>query len=58
MKPIENGVNLSTVPLKHAEFWVQIHDLPRKLSSEGVMKDIGNLINEFVEAEKTNNDGT
>ncbi|XP_016704246.1 uncharacterized protein [Gossypium hirsutum] len=37
------------VPLNHAEFWVQIHNLPSSLYSKAIARQFGDFIGSFVD---------
>ncbi|XVE94357.1 hypothetical protein REPUB_Repub02eG0002100 [Reevesia pubescens] len=41
---LEMGMNLLLVPLFHADFWIQIHDLPYGFLSEKFCKEMGNYV--------------
>lgn len=53
--PVQVGVPLSDISLNHAEFWVQVHNLPVGFMNEEVGKHIANCIDEFVSYDKSNN---
>ncbi|MCI12236.1 DUF4283 domain protein, partial [Trifolium medium] len=52
---VQLGVQIENIPLQHAEFWVQVHNLPTGLMLEKVGKALGNYIGSFVEYDKNNN---
>ncbi|GAU45339.1 hypothetical protein TSUD_84560 [Trifolium subterraneum] len=49
------GVQIENIPLYHADFWVQVHDLPTGLMKEKVGSTLGNYIGSLVEYDKNNN---
>lgn len=44
--------------LNHAEFWIQLHNLPMGLMTEKTAEAIGNFIGCFIHADKSNFDGS
>jgi 14-3-3 protein epsilon len=48
------GVQIETIPLYHADFWVQVHDLPMGFMKEKVGIALGNFIGSLVEYDKNN----
>ncbi|KAM7462720.1 hypothetical protein LguiA_030841 [Lonicera macranthoides] len=57
LRRLENGVSPHQVQLFHAEFWVQVYNLPVGFMSEKVAEHIGNYIGTFVEADRNNFNG-
>lgn len=57
MERIQPGDIPNQIPLFHATFWVQIHDLPAGFMSLVVGKALGNYIREFMEYDSKNNSG-
>jgi 14-3-3 protein epsilon len=55
MERMQIGVQIENIPLHHAEFWVQVHDLPTGLMKEKYGIPLGNFIGSFVEYDKNNN---
>jgi hypothetical protein len=55
MERVQIGVQIENIPLFHADFWVQIHDLPTGLMKETVGTQLGNYIGVFMEYDKNNN---
>ncbi|MCH99831.1 hypothetical protein A2U01_0020846 [Trifolium medium] len=49
MDRVQIGMQIEHIPLFHAEFWVQIHNLPVGLMKESVGTKLGNYIGTFVE---------
>jgi hypothetical protein len=47
-------VQVENIPLHHADFWVQVHDLPVGLMAEKVGRKLANYIGSFVEYDKNN----
>ncbi|GAU30590.1 hypothetical protein TSUD_392810 [Trifolium subterraneum] len=52
---VQVGVQIENIPLHHAEFWVQVHNLPTGLMLEKVGTRLANYIGSFVEYDKNNN---
>ena len=50
-------MNPATTQLVHADFWVQIFDLPCGLMAERVVRGVGNYIGIFIEAGPKRLDG-
>jgi hypothetical protein len=48
-------MQIESIPLFHAAFWVQIHNLPAGLMKETVGVKLGNYIGMFMEYDKNNN---
>ncbi|CAN1821359.1 Uncharacterized protein At4g02000 [Linum perenne] len=48
MKELQTGDTPSSVPLTHADFWVQIHELPPKFCTERVGKVLGSFVGEVL----------
>lgn len=40
------------VPINNTQFWVQVHNLPGGFMLEGMARQLGNLIGQFVEYDK------
>ena len=57
IRRLEPSVDPKRVQLIAADFWVHIYDLPCGLLSEKVIRDIGNFIGTYVEADPKNFDG-
>ncbi|XP_019179721.1 PREDICTED: uncharacterized protein LOC109174935 [Ipomoea nil] len=57
MKRVQEGVDLESIPLTHADFWVQIHSLPVGLRSASVVMAIGSFLGTFVSTDERNFDG-
>jgi 14-3-3 protein epsilon len=55
LERVQIGVQIENIPLYHADFWVQIHDLPTGLMKENVGIQLGNYIGELMEYDKKNN---
>jgi hypothetical protein len=55
MESVIIGTQIESIPLFHADFWVQIHGLPVGLMKETVGSKLGNFIGSFVEYDKNNN---
>lgn len=55
VQPIPDGEEPLEVSLWHLNIWIQIHDLPNALMSEGVGKQLGNFFGEFMEYDIKNN---
>jgi hypothetical protein len=55
MERVQLGVQIENIPLTHADFWVQIHDLPTGFMTEKVGIKLGNYIGLFTEYDKNNN---
>jgi hypothetical protein len=55
MERVQLGMQLDNMLLNHADFWVQIHNLPTGLMKERVGKSLGNYIGSFLEYDKNNN---
>jgi 14-3-3 protein epsilon len=55
MERVQIGMQIENIPLFHAAFWVQIHNLPTGLMKESVGKDLANYIGMFMEYDKNNN---
>lgn len=55
MAEIPNGEDPVNVPLWHVNMWVHIFDLPTGFMSEGVGKQLGNFLGEFLEYDSKNN---
>ena len=53
-KPLVHEDNPTVIELNHTDLWVQIYDLPIGLQFELVIKDVGNFIGVFVEADVKN----
>ena len=51
---LEIGMDPQQVQLNHADFWVQVYDLPVGFMSKRVAVDIGNFIGNFVETYPNN----
>jgi 14-3-3 protein epsilon len=54
MERVQIGVQIENIPLYHADFWVQVHDLPTGLMKETVGTQLANYIGSFVEYDKNN----
>lgn len=54
---VNPGEVLSAIPLYHAAFWVQVHDLPARFMTQIVGEHLGNYIGEFMECDPNNNTG-
>jgi hypothetical protein len=52
---VQLGMQIESIPLFHAAFWVQIHNLPAGLMKETVGVKLGNYIGMFMEYDKNNN---
>ncbi|MCH95184.1 hypothetical protein A2U01_0016158, partial [Trifolium medium] len=52
---VQLGMQIEHIPLFHADFWVQIHNLPVGLMKEKVGISLANYIGSFVEYDKNNN---
>jgi 14-3-3 protein epsilon len=48
------GVQIENIPLFHADFWVQVHNLPTGLMKESVGVKLANYIGTFLEYDKNN----
>jgi 14-3-3 protein epsilon len=48
-------MQIDSIPLFHADFWVQIHNLPAGFMKETVGVKLGNYIGTFMEYDKNNN---
>lgn len=46
------------VPLNEVNIWVQVHDIPKRLISENILKSIGTFIGTYVKSDPANFDGT
>ncbi|XP_075473732.1 uncharacterized protein At4g02000-like [Primulina tabacum] len=46
------------VPLRHLNFWIQIHDLPFGYMSEAVGRQLGSYMGNFLEYDSNNNKGS
>lgn len=46
------------VPLNEVNIWVQVHDIPKGLISENILKSIGTFIGMYVKSDPANFDGT
>jgi hypothetical protein len=55
MDRIQIGMQIENIPLFHADFWVQIHNLPAGFMQEKVGIKLGNYIGTFLEYDKNNN---
>jgi 14-3-3 protein epsilon len=54
MERVSLGVQIENIPLHHADFWVQVHNLPTGLMAERVGKTLANYIGSFLEYDKNN----
>lgn len=52
---LKRGEVPTSLPLFHAQFWIQIHDLPVGFMSESVGRQLGNFIGTFKEYDLNNN---
>jgi hypothetical protein len=52
---VQIGMQIENIPLFHADFWVQIHNLPAGFMQEKVGIRLGNYIGTFMEYDKNNN---
>ncbi|GMI85604.1 hypothetical protein like AT3G31430 [Hibiscus trionum] len=48
LRRLDKGEDPLHVPLELASFWVQIHNLPAGLMSEGMAKQFGKFIGQFI----------
>ncbi|MBA0732810.1 hypothetical protein Gogos_016876 [Gossypium gossypioides] len=48
MHKLQTGEDPLTLPLNHAEFWVQIHDLPQGLMSKTMAPRFGSFLGDFL----------
>ncbi|MCI57676.1 DUF4283 domain protein, partial [Trifolium medium] len=55
VEKVQIGMQIEHIPLNHADFWVQIHNLPMGLMKEKVGKKLANYIGSFLEYDKNNN---
>jgi hypothetical protein len=55
MDRVQIGMQIESIPLFHADFWVQIHNLPAGFMTEKVGIKLGNYIGVFMEYDKNNN---
>lgn len=46
---LEEGEDPVLVPIIHTNFWVQIHDFPPDCMSEGMARQLGNFIGNFLD---------
>lgn len=51
---LKNGEFPLRVPLDFINFWVQVHDLPVGYITEGLGRQLGNFIGQFLEYDSTN----
>lgn len=51
---LQRGEFPTRVPLNKLSFWVQIHDLPAGYITEGIGKQLGSFIGEFIEYDASN----
>ncbi|MBA0879077.1 hypothetical protein Goshw_000267 [Gossypium schwendimanii] len=49
MKRIPYGGNPAMLELNSTEFWIQVHELPQRLMSESLAKQLGNFCGRFLE---------
>ena len=49
LHPLQIGESPDEVNLLHALFWVQVHSIPMGFMSEGVGKQLGQFLGEFLE---------
>lgn len=52
---VHMGVTLTSIPLFHVAFWIQIHNLPLGFMFVAVGMYLGNYIGQFLEYDKNNN---
>jgi 14-3-3 protein epsilon len=52
---VQLGMQIENIPLFHADFWVQIHNLPAGFMQEKVGIKLANYIGTFMEYDKNNN---
>lgn len=58
MEKLKPGDDPETMPLSHAEFWIQIHSLPIGLRSAVVVSAIGSFLGNLIETDDRNFDGS
>ncbi|XP_019160778.1 PREDICTED: uncharacterized protein LOC109157334 [Ipomoea nil] len=58
LQKIEAGDDPKTVPLNHAELWIQIHSLPAGLRSNAVVSAIGSFLGKLVHTDGKNFGGS
>ncbi|KAH1047686.1 hypothetical protein J1N35_038470 [Gossypium stocksii] len=46
---LEGGEDPDSVPLWHTVFWVQVHNLPVGVTSEGTARQLGDFVGKFME---------
>jgi 14-3-3 protein epsilon len=54
LSAIESGVIPSQIPLFHAIFWVQVHDLPAGIMTKKVGEGLGSFLRELIEYDAKN----
>ncbi|XP_031101947.1 uncharacterized protein LOC116005850 [Ipomoea triloba] len=57
MKRVQPGEDPESIPLTHAEFWIQVHSLPVGFRSEVVVTMIGSFLGTLIQVDDRNFDG-
>ncbi|XP_031120361.1 uncharacterized protein LOC116023498 [Ipomoea triloba] len=58
LRELEHNESPYNIDLTKAEFWVQIHKLPQRLSNPQMVEALGFFFGEFLKTDPTNFDGT
>ncbi|XP_042942811.1 uncharacterized protein LOC122276999 [Carya illinoinensis] len=51
IKPFEGSMQINSIQIKHAAFWVRIHDLPLMARNSYVGNLVGNMLGEVIEVD-------
>ncbi|MBA0784624.1 hypothetical protein Gotri_026930 [Gossypium trilobum] len=50
---LAGGEEPNSIPLWHTAFWVQVHNLPIGVTSEGTARQLGDFVGKFMEYDST-----